>query len=271
MRMGSTKENRPWPARPLTTLITGASSGIGEALACASASRGETLFLCGRDRARLEAVAEKCRAAGSPRVETEILDVADPVAMSSWFACANAIAPIDRVFANAGVGTGVEDEANVRRTFATNVNGVVNAVLPAIAAFRASGRGGQILITASIAGYGPLATCPAYSATKSCMKTWALALRGMLRKEGIRVSAICPGFVRSRITDRNTCPMPFFLEADRAARIILRRADRNVGLIAFPWPMRLATWFLSILPWRLNEFVNSFLPEKTAKATPTPF
>mgnify|MGYP003301673514 CR=1 FL=1 len=95
--------------------------------------------------------------------------------------------------------------------------------------------------------------------------------RGMLAGEGIDVSVICPGFVRSRITDRNTCPMPFFMEADKAARIILSRADRNVGLIAFPWPMRLATWWLSTLPFRLNEFVNSLLPAKTTNTTPTPF
>jgi hypothetical protein len=58
--------------------------------------------------------------------------------------------------------------------------------------------------------------------------------------------------------------MPFFLEADRAARIILARVDRNVGLIAFPWPMRFATWLLSVLPWRLSEFISGILPEKNA-------
>jgi short-subunit dehydrogenase len=159
--------------------------------------------------------------------------------------------------------------------FAVNVGGNLNVVLPAIEIFRARSKDDhphrQILITASIAGYGPLASCPSYSGTKAAMKTWALALRGMLKKEGIMVSAICPGFIRSRITDRNTCPMPFFMEADKAARIILARADRNVGMIAFPWPMRLATWWLSTLPFRLNEFINSLLPEKTAKSTPTPF
>ena len=56
--------------------------------------------------------------------------------------------------------------------------------------------------------------------------------------------------------------MPFFMEADKAAAIILRRADRNVGLIAFPWPMRLATWWMSTLPYRLNEIINLFLPKK---------
>ena len=94
------------------------------------------------------------------------------------------------------------------------------------------------------------------------MKNWGLSLRGLLRREGIRVNVVCPGFVRSRITDANTCPMPFFMEADKAARIILDRVERNVGLIAFPWPMRLGAWFLAALPWRLAEAIATRLPEK---------
>ncbi len=250
----------------MNVLVTGASSGIGEALAIECAKRGDRLFLCGRDRARLDAVADACRAAGAV-VRADTVDVADESAMRGWIRSCDAEAPLGRVFANAGVGTGVEDEANVRRTFATNIGGVVNAVLPSIEAFRRRG-GGQIAITASIAGYGPLKSCPAYSATKACVKTWGLALRGMLRREGIKVSVVCPGFVRSRITERNTCPMPFFMEADKAARIILRRVDRDVGLVAFPWPMRLASWVLSVLPFRMNEFVNRMLPEKVAAGRP---
>ena len=118
--------------------------------------------------------------------------------------------------------------------------------------------------TASIAGYAPLSTCPAYAATKAAMKSWGLSLRGMLKREGIWVNVICPGFVRSRITDRNTCPMPFFMEADRAAKIMLDRLDGNVGLIAFPWPMRFGVWLMSALPWRVSEFISGILPEKTS-------
>ena len=92
-------------------------------------------------------------------------------------------------------------------------------------------------------------------------------MRGFLRPEGIRVNVVCPGFVRSRLTDRNTCPMPFFMEAPKAARIILDRVERNVGLIAFPWPMRLAVWGMSLLPWRLAEFIGSLLPAKNADNT----
>jgi short-subunit dehydrogenase len=255
----------------MNVLITGASSGIGEALALASAKRGDRLFICGRNRARLEAVADACRNLGA-QVSSEVLDVTDEEAVRSWIEASNAEAPISRVFANAGVGTGVEDECNVRRTFATNVCGVVNTVLPAIEVFRrrgaANGEWRQILVTASIAGYGPLKACPSYSATKACVKTWALALRGMLRSEGIKVSAICPGFVRSRITDRNTCPMPFFMEADKAARKIIAKADKDVGLIAFPWPMRLVTWALGAMPYWLNDLVNRLLPTKVSAGNP---
>ena len=247
----------------MRTLITGASSGIGAALAEECARRGETLFLCGRHAARLAAVAERCRAAArlagheAAQISAEVVDVTDETAMRDWIARCSLQGPLDRVFANAGVSTGEETEANVQRTFAVNVGGVVNTVL---AALECGAR--QVVITASIAGYGPLKACPSYSATKACVKTWGLALRGALAAQGTKVNVVCPGFVRSRITDGNTCPMPFFLEADVAARKILRGVDRNVGLISFPWPMRFATWLLSILPFRLNEQINRLLPKK---------
>ena len=255
----------------MNVLITGASSGIGEALAKASAARGDRLFLCGRDKERLEAVASACRALGAA-VRADIVDVSDEKAVRDWMESCNAEAPLSRVFANAGIGTGIEDEENVRRTFATNVGGVLNTVLPAIELFRSQKHSKddlrQILITSSIAGYGPLRACPAYSATKACVKTWGLALRGALRKEGIRVSVVCPGFVRSRLTAANTCPMPFLMDADKAARVILSRVDRNVGLIAFPWPMRFATWALSVLPAWINGLVNRLVPDKISSGRP---
>lgn len=251
----------------MNVLVTGAGSGIGRALAIECARRGDRLFLCSRNPQRLEETAAACRALGA-KAEGTSLDVTDRMAVERWMAAADAAAPLDRVFSNAGVSTGAETDENVRATFDINVIGNVNVVLCAINLFRSRERGPRmphILVTASIAGYGPLPACPSYSATKACMKTWALALRGALRSEGIAVSAICPGFVRSRITDRNTCPMPFFMEADEAARRILRGADRNKGLIAFPWPMRLASWLLATLPWPVAEAIGRMLPKKTSK------
>ena len=98
------------------------------------AKRGDSLFICGRNRERLEAVAEKCR--GLTDVRADVLDVADEEAVRCWIESCDARRPIDIVFANAGIGTGVEDEQNVRRTFAVNVGGSVNTVLSAIAVFR---------------------------------------------------------------------------------------------------------------------------------------
>jgi len=247
-----------------SVLITGASSGIGEAVAVECARRGAAvLFLGGRDRARLEGVAARCRELGAA-VRTEVVDVTDEAAMRDWIEKSDADTPLDLVFANAGIATGTENEANVRRTFATNVGGVLNCALPAIECFRRHG-GGQLVLTASIAGYAPLVGCPAYSGTKACVKAWGLAMRGFLKKENIRVNVVCPGFVRSRLTDVNTCPMPFFMEAPKAARIIVRRVLRDVPLIAFPWPMRLAVWWLSVLPARVTEWITAMLPEKVRK------
>ena len=252
-----------------SVLITGASSGIGEALAVECARRGARhLFLCGRNEARLAAVVKRCEDLGAC-VSGKVLDVTDADAVRAWIGECDAVAPLELVFSNAGIGTGRETEENVRRTFATNVGGGLNVVLPAIDIFRRrADLGGrrQIVITASIAGYAPLSSCPSYAGTKAAMKSWGLSLRGMLKGEGICVNVVCPGFVRSRITERNTCPMPFFMEAEKAARIILDRVDRDVGLIAFPWQMRFGVWLMSALPWRISEMISRMLPEKNSES-----
>ena len=272
--------------RPETVLITGASSGVGEALAIECARRGvRNLFLCGRNAERLAAVVKRCQdeARDAAVIDGQVVDVTDAAATRAWIEACDKIAPLEVVFSNAGIGTGVENEENIRKTFATNVGGGLNVILPTIDLFRRRAGGSrlsrpdeggrdkhvpprrrQIVITASIAGYAPLSTCPSYAGTKAAMKSWGLSLRGMLKREGIWVNVVCPGFIRSRITDRNTCPMPFFMEADKAARIILDRVDRNIGLIAFPWPMRFGVWLLSVLPWRISEAISSLFPEKTS-------
>ena len=246
-------------------LVTGATSGIGEACAVRLAECGARhVFFCGRDEARLAAVAEKIRAAGA-EPHPRKLDVADADAVRAWLEEADAVAPLDLVFANAGIASPGPDEASQRRTFAVDVGGVANTVLPAIALYRKPGvarAARRLALTSSITGYHGMPQCPAYSASKAFVKAWGAALRGSLRREGVSVTTVCPGFVRSRITDANTCPMPFFMEAPAAARVIVRGIAKGRGLVAFPWPMRFSMWLLSALPEALSERLFRLLPEK---------
>ncbi len=245
-------------------LITGASSGIGEALALTYAQNGaQNLFLSGRNAERLQKIVQKCQKFGCT-VEGKIIDVADKKAMEKWINECEQKAPLNLVFANAGVSTGEETPENIYNTFNTNVMGVLNTVTPTVELYKKRQNGSEkiIAITASIAGYHGLSACPSYSASKACVKAYGEALRNSLRDENIAVSVICPGFVRSRITDKNTCPMPFFMEADKAAGIIYKGIQKNVGLIAFPLPMRFGVWLLSILPNCLSDFIYSRLPHK---------
>ena len=244
-------------------LITGASSGIGEAMALYYAEQGvANLFLSGRDKGRLAEVKQRCEEKGV-KVYAELVDVTDKESMSHWIEKANQMAPLNVVIANAGVSTGEETESNVRNTVQTNVCGVVNTVLPTIEIFRQREDADKhIVLTASIAGYHGLPTAPSYSASKAFVKAWGEALRLSLKKENIKVSVICPGFVRSRITDKNTCPMPFFMEASHAAQIIVQGINTNKGIIAFPWPLRFSAWLMSCLPNVLSDFIYGNLPKK---------
>lgn len=251
--------------RTQNILITGASSGIGEALAMQYAkTTAARLFLCGRNAERLEEVCRKCKNLGA-KVHSEILDVTDREAVKKWIADCDKTAPLNLVIANAGIGTVNETADSIYQTFDTNVYGVLNTVLPAVELYRQRGNNGsakQIAVVSSLAGYHGLPTCPSYSASKAAVKAYGEALRAKLRPEGIKVSVICPGFVRSRITDQNTCPMPFFMEAPYAAKAIAEGLAADKAVISFPAPLRFTTWLVSILPNWLSEFIYAKLPNK---------
>jgi len=250
---------------PISILITGASSGLGAALALAYARPGVTLFLGGRDRNRLKSVAEAAEAKGAA-VHRQSVDVTDREAMSAWIAGADSLVPLDLVIANAGIsgGTagGVERAEQARTIFAVNLDGMLNCVHPAVEAMQARGRGGQIAVMASLAGYFGMPGAPAYSASKAAALHYALALRGALRPDGIAVNAICPGFVRTAMTDVNTFPMPFLMHADRAARIMAGGLARNHAVIAFPWTMRAMVGLLAAIPASWRGALLSRLPAK---------
>ena len=246
---------------PRSILITGASSGIGEALARAYAGPGAVLSLSGRNAERLEAVAAACRRAGA-EVDAVTLDVTDAAATVRWVEARDDARPLDLVIANAGVaGAGSSGLETTRRILATNVDGVVNTVSPALARMRRR-RSGQIALVSSIAAFRGLPSAPAYSASKAAVKAWGEALRGRHARDGVAISVICPGFVTSRMTEGNRFRMPFLMTADRAAVIIRRGLERDRGRIVFPWPMHAGAWLLAALPAGLADRVTRTLPYK---------
>jgi len=252
------------PRVPSSILITGGSGGIGAAIARVYAAPGVTLALGGRDAARLERVAEACRAAGAA-VGVASADVRDAERLAAWIAEADTRAPLDLVIANAGVSAGTggsgETEDQARRIFDTNVAGVINTVMPAVGRMRPRRRG-QIAIMASLAAFRGFPGAPAYCASKAAVRVWGEALRGHLHGSGIAVSVICPGYVRSPMTAVNEFPMPLLMDAERAARIIRRGLERDRARIAFPWRLYAAVRLLSALPPGLTDPLLRRLPEK---------
>ena len=243
----------PWQA----VAITGASSGLGRALAEACAGPGAILHLAGRDAGRLAESAAACRARGA-EVRDAVLDVTDAAATAAWVRGAGRL---DLVVANAGIsgGTGgaTEPAEQTQRIFATNVTGVLNTALPAIEAMArqapgAEGVRGRVAVIASIAAFVAAPGAPAYCASKSAVQRWAEALAAAERARGIRLHAVCPGYIRTPMTARNPFPMPFLMDADDAARRTLAGIARGRVRVAYPLPLYLMARLVGGLPpgWR---------------------
>ena len=231
-------------------LLTGASSGIGRALAEACAAPGVTLHLSGRNPERLDAAAAACRARGAT-VRVHVADVRDAAAMARWIAGSG---PLDLVVANAGIAPGTaETEPETRAVFATNLDGVLNTVLPAIEKLAAQPPGpgglrGHIAVIASIAAFVPSPVSPAYGASKAAVDAWTVASAPAARRRGIALTSVCPGFIRTPMTARFSFPMPGLMSAERAAAMILRGVAAGRVRVTFPWWMAVAARIGGLLP-----------------------
>jgi len=250
---------------PQHILITGASSGIGQALALYYAATDVRLYITGRNQERLSEVVDLCEEKGAI-VQTQTINVTNTAAMSDWI---KSIEKLDLVIANAGIsgGTGGRQDGEpveeARQIFNVNINGVLNTVEPALEKIRtAKPVTGQIAIVSSLAGFRGWPSSPAYSASKGCVRFYGEAMRGALKDSNIQINVICPGFVTSRITDANDFPMPFKMGAEKAAKIIAKGLAQNKGRICFPWPMYFICWFIGILPDFLAQKLLSKTPHK---------
>jgi short-subunit dehydrogenase len=234
-------------------VITGASSGIGEALALDYARPGAALALTGRDAGRLEVVAAACRAKGAT-VVADTVDVVDRETFAVWLTAFDDAHPVDLVIANAGISidkdnSSLDDFSVIRRTLDVNVGGVLNTVEPLIARLIARKRG-QIAVVSSLASFIGLPYSASYNASKAAVRVWGESIRYVLKKHGIGVSVICPGFVVSRMTAKAPFPMPFLMTAARASAIIRHGLARNRARIAFPIGTKAAVWLGQVLPGR---------------------
>jgi short-subunit dehydrogenase len=242
---------------PQTIVITGASSGIGEALALHYAQAGAWLGLIGRSQTRLERVAEQCRHRGA-EVKLGIVDVRARAEMRDWLEAFDDDHPVELLVANAGVMAGrpmdgILEPPDVAHTLIeTNVLGTLNAVQPLLPRMIARD-GGQIAIVSSIAAFIPLPDAPSYGASKVATLSYGLALRSLLASQGIKVSVVCPGYVRTPMMAQESGPKPGAIEPAAAARLIARGLERDKPVITFPFLFSLMTRIGGLLPDRLRR------------------
>ena len=234
----------------------------------ALAAPGVTLHLSGRDAGRLRSVADACRSRGAA-AEERVVDVRDAAAMAAWVA---ACGLLDLVVANAGISAGAGEKApesatQTRAIFATNLDGMLNTVLPVIETMRGQPPGpdgcrGRIAVIASIAAFVAGAAAPAYCASKAAADAWTVATAFGPRRNSILLTSVCPGYIRTAMTARNRFPMPGLMDADRAARIILRGVEAGRVRVVFPWWMGVAARIGGLVPPRLVGAAMARLPGK---------
>ncbi len=249
---------------PKHIVITGASSGLGTALVEAYAAQGITLSLQGRDNIRLANVAEKAKRLGA-RVTTKTIDVTDAATMASWLQSCDDTQSVDLIIANAGMSAGTDatysSVYSSHAIFSTNVTGVLNTIHPLLPNMIMRQRG-QVAIISSLAGFRGLIGTSAYCASKAAVRLYGESLRGELKHKGIEVNVVCPGFIKTPMTDKNDFPMPFIMSATKAATIIQRGLANNHARIAFPYRLYLLVRLFATIPQDWLDPILIKLPTK---------
>ena len=248
---------------PRTVVITGASSGLGEALALRYAGGGARLGLIGRNGSRLDDVAARARAAGASQIEVATIDVRAKVELAAWIEAFDRYAPIDLMIANAGVVGGttmagmVESVEDSQAIFSVNVLGALNTI-HAVLPHMMGRQSGQIAVMSSLAGFIRIPDLPSYSASKAAIMSYALSLRDALRAHGVRVNVVCPGYVDTPMARQLRGTKAFMVTPSTAAQAIERGLARDKRLIAFPFLLASMTRTATILPAAL---VRTFAPK----------
>lgn len=247
----------------MKVVLSGASSGIGLALARHYLERGAIVAALARRGDLLQSLSAEF----PEKVFCYALDVRDAAALRQ--AALDFMARVgvpDIVIANAGVSRGtlteyVEDEEVFQNVMDINVLGMVKTFQPFLVPMREANRG-TLAGIASVAGFRGLPGSGAYSSSKAAAITYLESLRVELYGSGVKVVTLCPGYIKTPMTDINTYPMPFILDADAAAKRMARVIERGAAFAVVPWQMGVVGWVMKRLPRWLYDRLFAKAPHK---------
>jgi short-subunit dehydrogenase len=240
-------------------LITGASHGIGAALAIRYAAADTHISLLARNAQKLQQVAANCENKNAS-VSIYPVDVRESTKLQKLIETIDQQQAIDLIICNAGISSNIgsngeaESWDDICKVIDTNLYGVLASLNPLISRMQQRGQG-QIAIVSSLAAYRGMPVTPVYCASKAAVKAYGEALRGWLAVDGIKVSVICPGFVESDMSSSFPGDKPMMISADKAAAIIIRGLQKNSARISFPFPLNLGMWFLALLPASVSDWI----------------
>ena len=253
-------------------VVTGASSGLGAALARGYAQRGDFVTCLARDMTRLEDVAAQCSLLSSSRPALIQCDVTDAERMRSVLQDADDARPVDVLIANSGVGGKSvlapplgEDVPLASYIMSVNMAGVVNTISPLVSRMAAR-RQGHIVIVSSIAAFAALPQSPVYSASKAAVYSYGHGLRRLLRAQGIGVSVVSPGFIDTPMSRSLPYARPFLETAARNAEICTHAVDHTKAEVIFPWQLRIAMAVLGVLPVSIADRLLAIASAQAAEA-----
>lgn len=242
---------------PASILITGATGGIGKALARVYAAPATTLILHGRDAAKVDALKSECEQLGATVIPL-IVDLTDIDALIAALADVSVHTPVDLVIVNAGIthAIGAEGEAweDIERVLNINLRAALATISAVLPHMRRRGRG-QVALISSLSAYFGLPVTPAYCASKAALKAYGESLRGWLAPQGIAVNVLLPGFVETAMSEQFPTSKPFMLSPEEAAQRIKRGLARNQARISFPLPLAFGMWLLSVLPAAWSQWI----------------
>lgn len=250
-------------------IVTGASAGIGRAIALEYARRGARLVLAARRESELEAVTEEVgRLGGIARAVA--VDVTAPDASTRIIAAADeAFGGFDTVIMNAGIGFPTFATAfradDAERVMAVNYVSAVRMIEAALPRMLSAGAG-QLVAMASLASFRGMPGSGAYNASKAALTIMMESLRTELRSSGVTITTVFPGFVRTDMTDQNEFTMPWLMEPDDAARRTVTAIERGSTDIRFPRPLAVLTRLSTFAPNRLYDWLVARGRERLRKS-----